>query len=217
MKKSDILLKKLSEFGITSFDETWPDYFKELELKKTDAKTLIHVISSSDLSVITTGASVDKFAAMHAWRALGQLQSKESVKTLLDSLIEIKNKEAFWYRIELPNVIKQIGAGAIKQLDVFLKNEQAWEDKVIIIKGLAEIALQDLEYKNQVEEIISEVLKKYKKNDLAFNASILNAIFKLKPYDNKLVREVINKDKFDYSFIDRPELDKFIKDSKMYE
>lgn len=217
MKKTDILLKKLSEFGITSFDEIWPDYIKELDLKKTDAKTLIELIASSDLSVITTGASMEQFAPMHAWRALGQLHSKESIETLLNSLIEKKNQEAFWYRIELPNVIKQIGGEAIKQLGAFLKNEEAWEDKVVIINTLAEIALQDQEYKNQVEEIISEVLKKYKKNDLAFNASILNAIFKLKPYDNKTVREIINKDKFDYSFIDRPELDKFIKNSKMYE
>lgn len=217
MKKSDILLNKLSEFGITSFDKIWPDYIKELDLKKTDAKTLIQIIASSDLSVITTGASMEQFAPMHAWRALGQLHSKESIETLLNSLIEKKNQEAFWYRIELPNVIKQIGGEAIKQLEVFLKNEQTWEDKVIIINGLVEIALKDQEYKNQVEEIISEILKKYKKNDFAFNASILNAIFKLKPYNNKIVREIINKDKFDYSFIDRPELDKFIKNSKMYE
>lgn len=218
MKKADILLKKLNEFGITSFDEVWPDYIKELNLRKIDFKILTQIIASSDLSVITTGASVEKFAAMHSWRALGQLQAKQSLKILLDSLIDEKNQEAFWYRIELPNVIKEIGSEGIKQLNTFLKKRgQLWDNKIIVVNGLIEIAINEPKYKNEVEEILLSILKKYKKNDLAFNASLLNAIFKLKPYENKVVREIIHNDKFDYDFIDRDELNKFIKNSKMYE
>lgn len=217
MKRSDIILKKLNEFGITSFDKTWPDYIKKLDLKKTDVKTLMQIVASSNLSNITTGALIEEFAAMHAWRALGQLQSKESIKVLLNSLIDKKNQEAFWYRIELPLVIRKIGAEAIKPLSAFIKKEHLWGDKVIVINGLIEIALQEPKYKDEIEEIINSVLKKYKKNDFAFNASILNALFKLKPYHNKLVKEIIDNDKFDYDFIDRPELDKFIKNAKMYQ
>ncbi|GGF03356.1 hypothetical protein [Flavobacterium limi] len=218
MKRSDILLKKLNEFGITSFDKKWPDYIKELDLKKTDTKILTNNITSSNLSHITTGASVEQFGAMHAWRALGQLQAKESVKVLLNSLSNEKNQEAFWYRIELPLVIKLIGAEIIKPLTAFIKKkEYQWGDKVIIINGLVQIALNEPKFKDQIEEIINSVLKNYKKNDPAFNASILNALFKIKPYNNKLVREIINNDLFDYDFIDRPELDKFIKNAKMYQ
>ena len=218
MKKSDILLKELSEFGTTSFDKIWPDYIKKLVLKKTDNKTLMRIITDSNLGLITNGANVEQFAAMHAWRALGQLKSKETVKMLLNSLVAEKNEEAFWYRIELPHVIKLIGTEAIKPLSAFIKNkEYSWDNKIIIINSLVEIALHEPEYKDQIEEVIYYVLKKYKKNDFAYNASILNALFKLKPYDSKIVREVIDNDQFDYDFIDRPELDKFIKNSKMYQ
>lgn len=218
MKKSEIILKKLNEFGTTSFEEKWPDYIKKLELKRTDAKVLMEIIASSDLNLITTGASIDQFAAMHAWRALGQLRATESLKTLLNSLIDEKNGEAFWYRIELPHVIKEIGAESIKPLDKFLKKRgQPWDNKMIMINGLIEIAINQPKYKKEVEEITLSLLKKYKKNDLAFNASLLNAIFKLQPYENKVVREIIDNDKFDYDFIDRDQLNKFIKDAKMYQ
>ncbi|MBP8033042.1 MAG: hypothetical protein KAZ71_00515 [Bacteroidia bacterium] len=218
MKKTVELIKKLNEIGTTSFDETWPNYVAVLKLKKSDAKTLMQIVSKSNLSTITNGCSIDNFAAMHCWRALGQLQSKQSLKVLLNSLIEEKNEEAFWYRIELPYVIKQIGLISIKQLTNFIKKkENRWDDKVIIIKGLVEIALQNIENRGSIVEIINTILKKYKNNNLAYNACILNEIFKLKPYHNALITEIINTDKFDYDFIDRLELDKFIKNAKIYQ
>lgn len=217
MEKTVELLKKFKEFGIASLDEKWPNYVESLKLKKKDSKFLKQIVSSSNLSLITNGASIEEFAAMHAWRSLGQLNAKESIRILLNTLIDLKNEEAFWFRIELPTVLKLIGSESIKQLASFIKkNEHRWDDKIVIVKGLVEIAIQFPENKESIKEIINSILKKYKKNDLPYNACLLNEFFRLKPYDNELIKEIINNDCFDYNFINRPELDIFIKESKMY-
>jgi hypothetical protein len=217
MKRTIELIKKLKEFGKTSFDQKWPDYVKRLNLKKNDTKTLIEIVSSTNLSLITDGILVEQFAAMHAWRALGQMNAKESIKTLLTSLSDPKNEEAYWFRIELPKVIKLIGPTFIKPITTFLKKkENKWDDKLVIVKGLIEISIHYPEHKDVIETIFNNLLKKYKNNDFSFNACLLNEVFKLKPYHNKLVKEVINYDQFDYGFINREELNTFIKKTKMY-
>ncbi|WP_130733224.1 hypothetical protein [Flavobacterium sp. J27] len=217
MERTIELVKKLEEIGETSFDRRWPNYVKRLNLKKKDSKILIEIISSSNLSLITDGALKEQFAPMHAWRALGQLQAKDTIKTLLAALIDLKNEEAFWFRIELPKVMKLIGNESIKPLTVFLKNNKnRWDDKLIVVKGLIEIAIQYPESKNSIETIINALLKKYKSNDFSFNACLLNEFFKLKPYKNELIKEIINQDQFDYDFINREELNKFIVKAKMY-
>ncbi|GAA0727957.1 hypothetical protein GCM10009430_36630 [Aquimarina litoralis] len=210
-------LDKMRRFGCIPFNDPWPNYVKKFNLTNVHIKELTEVIDSSNLSLVTNRCSEEEFFPMHAWRALAQLKSKECVPVLLKALLATVNKDAFWYRIELPNMLKVIGSESIKSIEVFLKKEIDWDYKVILIKGLVEIAINEPKQKNLIWSIIHNVLKDYKNNDLSFNASVLNEVFKLRPFESNLIKTIIDENKIDLDFIDKKELQSFIKESKMYE
>ena len=196
---------------------TWPNYIEELNLKEEHANELIEIVVKSDLSHAISGFTVKDFAPRHAWRALGQLKIVFAAKPLLNALIIKKNEEAFDYKFELQNVLILMGNEVIPELESFLKDEKIkWNHKVIIFETLVSFAIQEPIYKDLINAISNDLFIKHETNYI-FISRLLNALFKLNPIDSDEIKEIINKDKFDFGTINQEGILKFIKDAKMYE
>lgn len=210
-------VERLFYYGDASLSMTWPNYIEELNLKKEHASELIHILNESELSRAISGFTIRDFAPRHAWRALGQLKMVSSVDSLLKVLIDKKNEEAFEYQIELPNVLLLIGNEVIPELNSFLKNNRVeWNFKVIIFETLVKFAIQDPIHKDLILSISNYLFLEHEA-DYVFISRLLNALFKLNPVDSEMMKEIIDKDKYDFETINEVGIMKFIKDAKMYE
>ena len=216
-KKYSIEIEKLFSYGETSLLDTWPNYIKDLNLEEKHYDELIDLITNSDLSRAISGFTIQDFASRHAWRALGQLKNKDAIKPLMNALIAQKNEEAFDFRNELPKVLTLIGNEIIPELQSFLKNDTIdWNFKVIVFETLVNLAMQEATIKDSVIEIANDLFINYEDNNI-FISRLLNLVFKLKPFDSEVIKEIIDQDKYDVATINHEEILKFINESKMYE
>jgi hypothetical protein len=204
-------VQALYKFGKADIDQTWPNYIEELSLTKDDVSELIRIIKSSNLKNISPLSLIEEFAPMHAWRALGQLKVLDTIRILLEILTEEKNEEAFWFQAELPKIIGYFGIGAISIIVEFLSQTSDWVNKSIVLEGLKNIALNNIESRDTVINIFIKILKEYQTNDTAYNACLVKELIKLNANETlELVQEILNNDKIDYEFISEEEIFKFI-------
>ncbi|WP_298547910.1 hypothetical protein [uncultured Aquimarina sp.] len=216
-KKYSKEVEKLFSYGSTDLLDVWPNYIKDINLEEKHCDELIDVITSSDLSKAISGFTIQDFGPRHAWRALGQLKSKDAVTPLLDALTAQKNEEAFDFRNELPKVLLLIGDEIIPELQLFLNNDKIeWNFKVIIFEALVNLAKQEVAIKDVVVGVANDLFIS-NTNKSIFLSRLLNLIFPLKPYDSEVIKDVIDKDKYDVATINHEEILKFIEESKMYE
>ncbi|SHF74303.1 hypothetical protein [Flavobacterium defluvii] len=216
-KKYSKEVEELFSYGETNLTMNWPNYVKELGLTKEHADELIDIIDNSDLSHAISGFTVEDFAPRHAWRALSQLKIKKAVKPLLDALTNKKNEEAFDYQYELPKVLELIGPEVIPELELFLQNEKnEWNFKVIIFKVLIEFAIQKPACRDYAMIMFNDLFIKYHSNRI-FISRLLNEIFKINPIEYELIKDIVLKDKYDFSTIDQEKLMQFIKETKLFD
>lgn len=216
-KKYSEEVEKLFSYGDANLVTNWPDYSKELGLNKKHANELIDIVSNSDLSRAISGYTTEDFAPRHAWRALGQLKIVEAVKPILKALTEIKNEEAFDYQNELPKVLTLTGPEIIPELESFLEDEKNdWNFKTIIFKVLVEFAMQKSIYRDQVIVTFNKLFQKYNSNTI-FISRLLNDLFLIKPTEDALIKEIISKDKYDFSTINQERLMQFVKETKLFD
>ncbi|WP_337965491.1 hypothetical protein [uncultured Flavobacterium sp.] len=217
MKKYSKEVEELFSYGQADLSSPWPNYVKELHLKEENSEELIDIINTSDLSRAVSGFTIKDFGARHAWRAIGQLKILNAVDSLLKALTNKKNIEAFEYQIELPKVLSLIGDDAIPKLISFLNDKNNdWNFKIIIFKALVNIAIQNPEHKDTVLAVFKDLSIDYEENYI-FISSLLNILFQINPVDSEVVKEIIDKNKYDFGIIDEKAISKFIKDARMYE
>lgn len=146
--------------------EDWLDYAKEYELTDEHIPDLIKLMldNSTDEYI-----DPDSYAAIHAWRCLGQLQAIEAI----DALLEVIKRDIweYWSREEVPEVLAMIGEPAIEPVKKRL--EETARDyhlhPTIFESALRYIARRHADLKEPVLEILLNQLKDAANNDRILN------------------------------------------------
>jgi len=109
---------KLLTYGDCRDLRKWPDYL-ELGLTQEHVPELIRMAIDDDLNWADSD-SLEVWAPIHAWRALGQLKAEEAIEPLMELFHELEDSD--WVGEELPVVYGMIGPEAIPQLATYLSD-----------------------------------------------------------------------------------------------
>jgi hypothetical protein len=107
---------KLLAYGDARNFRDWPDY-RQLGLGPEHVPDLIRMTTDDDL-LWADSESLEVWAPIHAWRALGQLRAEAAIEPLL-TLFDALDAED-WILEEMPEVYALIGPAAIPALTAYL-------------------------------------------------------------------------------------------------
>lgn len=164
---------KLLTYGFAESSGEWPDYVRELGLREDHIDALIRIATDTALEQAdseTTEAS----APSHAWRALGQLRAVSAVEPLLGVVERTRDD---WQLAEIPVVIGMIGTAAIPTLAAWLADESRnTRVTYAVILALLEVAKRIPDKTVDIVPLLTRRLEKYKDNDFAVNAYLVEAL-----------------------------------------
>src|SRR5579862_5940785 len=109
-------VSKLLRYGDARSVKKWPNYL-DLGLTRDHIPELIRMATDEELNWAES-ESLEVWAPIHAWRALGQLRAEEAAEPLLDLFIELDESDWMWE--ELPEVYGMIGPAAVALLAHYL-------------------------------------------------------------------------------------------------
>lgn len=160
--------------------DKWPDYVGEYNLDESHIPDLIRLVDvHSDPK--KEFDEVADYAAVHAWRALGQLKAEAAIPILIEVLRRDIWEEFAWE--ELPEVFAMIGAPAIQPLVEQLNKASTENFHPILMYALTLIAEHHPPTMQPVKTAVIEKLKRYEYNSPDINAFTVRALIDLKATD----------------------------------
>ena|GEM_PF-311992 len=169
---------QLLTYGKIEFGEEWPDY-QSLGLRTEHTHELIKLIQDTRLHSMGRD-SLEIWAPVHAWRALGQLKTVEAVGVLVCLFRLIDEEDDDWVSEELPEIMAMIGSGAIPQLSLFLKDSRnGLFARVAAERSLQLIGKSDGSVREKCIAILTDELKLFLMNDPSLNAFLIDGLIGL--------------------------------------
>ena len=116
----------------------------------------------------------DVWAPLHAWRALGRLHAETAVEPLLGLLDDAEKRGDDWLLEDLPEVLGEIGPGAIPALAAYLADQlHGVFARAAAARGLTHGAELHPEAREQCVEILSRELEAAAQNDPRLNGLLI--------------------------------------------
>ena len=164
----------------------WPNYL-DLGLRSEHAPELIEMATDKELNWADS-ESLEVWAPVHAWRALGQLRAVAAIEPLLDLFHELKDSD--WVSEELPQVYGMIGREAIPALARYLDDAShgLWP-RVTAAFSLERIAAGDPSARDECVTILSRQLERFTENDPTLNGFLISYLVNLKAVEAAPVME----------------------------
>jgi Protein of unknown function (DUF1186) len=152
------------------------DYITELGLGLQHVPDLMKMAVDNELLGADSN-STEFWAAIHAWRALGQLRVEDAIALLLP-LFDLEDKDAV--AEEMPKVYGTIGEKAIPQLQAYLgERSHGLLKRTTAINSLEEIANQYPNTRNNVVVTLANELKAFNQNSAELNGFIISSLINL--------------------------------------
>jgi len=166
----------------------WPNYLA-LGLGPEHIPDLIRMATDEKLNMADSN-SLQVWAPIHAWRALGQLRAESAVEPLLGLLHRIDDDQDDWVGEEIPEVMGMIGPAAIPALEAYLADSShgLWA-RVAASASLSEIGLRHPSSRAECVAALTRQLERYEENDEVINADVIAALIKLKAVEAAPVME----------------------------
>ena len=157
----------------------WPAYGK-LGLRQEHIPQLIRMATDEGLFWANT-ESLEVWAPLHAWRALGQLQAVEAIEPLTALYRYINEGEDDWSSSELPTVYGMIGPPAIPTLAKWLNNHtyNQWVT-ANIAEALVKIGQRHPQTRAECALLITAKLEQFADNDPGLNGLLIGSLLDLK-------------------------------------
>jgi HEAT repeat protein len=156
----------------------WPDYLA-LGIGPQDIPELLRMANDESLNQIGKVEGPEDWASIHAVRALGQLRDESTVEQLVELLTTQHDHE--WIQEELPEVFGLIGPAAIPALAAYLADSShPMYPRSYAADGLAAIAKNFPERRDECISPLVQELKKYAENAPEFNAFLIGNLSELK-------------------------------------
>ena len=172
---------RLLNYGDCLKMREWPNYL-ELGLTVEDVPELIRMAKDEDLHFAATD-SLEVWAPVHAWRALGQLRAEEAIQPLIE-LLEFFDSETEGdeYVVEdLPRVFGLIGRAAIPALAAYLQNDEyLTQSRTTAANSLCHVAEQDAAVRDEVVVLLSQQLAQFDGQDEGLNGFLVSDLVDLR-------------------------------------
>ncbi len=152
------------------------DYITELGLGSQHVPELMKMAVDNELLGADSN-STQFWAAIHAWRALGQLRVEDAIAVLLP-LFDLEDNDAV--AEEMPKVYGTIGEKAIPQLQTYLgERSHGLLNRTTAINSLEEIANQYPNTRNEIVAVFTGQLKQFNQNSAELNGFIVSSLVNL--------------------------------------
>ncbi len=179
-------IDKLLAYGDARNFRDWPDYL-QLGLGPEHVPALIRVATDDDL-LWADSDSLEVWAPIHAWRALGQLRAEAAIEPLL-TLFDALNAED-WILEEMPEVFALIGPAAIPTLTAYLANTSHLLFSRIAASGcLQHIGASHPEARAECVAALTRQLEQFAGNDPTLNGDLVASLLELKAVESAPVME----------------------------
>ncbi len=162
--------------GKLSSPDNWPNYL-ELGLSPEHIPELIRMATDEQLNEADTD-SLEVWAPIHAWRALGQLQAQAAIEPLLTLFETLKDDD--WVMSELPEVLGRIGPAALPALAAYLADITHDDSaRISTTSCIEKIGKLWPETRTACVDILTEQLKLYAENDPDLNGFLILTLVEL--------------------------------------
>ncbi|MEA4907223.1 MAG: hypothetical protein GYA17_11985 [Chloroflexi bacterium] len=164
--------------------DEWPEYPAEYGLSAADVPELVRMATDEAFDRVGLG-SVEAWAPLHAWRALGQLGAAQAVPALtgLFERVDRGDEDDSWEWVleDLPESLALIGAGAIPALADYLADgsHSVWA-RVTAVDALERIGLTHPVTRLDCVAAILPVLERYAGQDRTLNSEMIATLAMLK-------------------------------------
>lgn len=191
-------IQKLLELGEpkASREFAWPDY-RTFGITCAHIPALIQIATDPGLIHLPDETDPRGWAPIHAWRALGQLQSKEAIQPLLQLLHEVRDND--WIIEEMPDVFALIGPAAFPALADYLRDESyPAYSRLVAATSLMQIALSYPELRGQSIEALADQLAGFQHNPPGVNSVLIANLVELQAVEKAdLIQKVFTDGKVD--------------------
>jgi hypothetical protein len=195
-------VNSLLTYGIANHasPEQWSNY-SALGLGPEHIPDLIRMATNKELNEAYSD-TLEVWAPLHAWRALGQLQAEEAAMPLLSLCETLEEKE--WVESELPEVFAQIGPPILPVLTAFLADASSPEEsRTCAIDGIGKIAAHWPEARPACIEFLMKQLALFAENDPMINSSLILNLVDLKAIEAAfLIEEAFKAERIDPFMMD---------------
>ncbi len=184
------VLERLAKASSPNDLEKWPkkdDYYvTTCRVSKDDVPSLIDVaLKWGDpdwpYDDVLPGVDPNRAALLPvtAWRTLADLRAEEAVEPLVDLVRSLDGDLDEWMLDDLPLVFAKIGKSAFDPLAELARDRDfTSETRSIAVAGLAEIAKAHPEVRDDVVEILTEILAA-REDDVELNSNVLVELVEL--------------------------------------
>jgi hypothetical protein len=151
--------------------ENWPDYPGLYGLTEEHIPELIRMATDKALNRAATD-SLEVWAPVHAWRAIGQLGAQEAIEPLIEVIRQGEDDEWIWE--EIPMVYSLLGPAAIPTLAQYISdNAPELSTTLTAAVALEEIVKRHPDARQACVPLVIAQLEKYKENDPGVNAYLI--------------------------------------------
>lgn len=155
----------------------WPDYL-DLGLEPEHVDELIEMATDEELNW-SDSDTLEVWAPVHAWRALGQLRATAAIEPLLHLFHELEDSD--WAGDELPVVYGMIGREAVPALARYLGDERhGLFPRITAAGSLARIGATDPSARAGCVEVLSRSLAWFERNDPSLNGFLISYLVDLR-------------------------------------
>ncbi|MCX7596939.1 MAG: DUF1186 domain-containing protein [Fischerella sp.] len=131
-------------------------------------------------------ATLEVWAPIHAWRALGQLQAEAAIEPLMHLFHQLEDSD--WVNEEMPKVYGMIGAVAIPKLQTYLADESHGVfPRITAINSLEEICKQHPDTRQKCIDVLTQQLKFFDQNPEEVNGFIVASLLELQAVESAAV------------------------------
>lgn len=170
-------VSRLLTFGDCREFEEWPNYL-DLGLGPEHVDELIEMATDEELNW-SDSDSLEVWAPVHAWRALGQLRASAAIEPLLRLFHELEDSD--WAGDELPVVYGMIGREAVPALARYLGDERhGLFPRITAAGSLERIGATDPSARAECVEVLRRSLAWFGKNDPSLNGFLISYLVDLR-------------------------------------
>jgi hypothetical protein len=171
-------LKLELDWGMWELEpDSWMDYVAKYNLDESYIPDLIRLLETY-AEPSPNAEIVEEYAAVHAWRTLGQLKAAAAIPTLID-VIHREGWEDLAFE-EIPHVFAMIGTSAIAPLQKELEKTHSFRIGEPFATGLTRIAIAYPSEREHIIGILADKLKQAQQNEPDLNGFVVAHLIELK-------------------------------------
>jgi hypothetical protein len=166
----------------------WPDY-RQHGLAPEHIPDLIRMATDEELNLADSD-SLEVWAPMHAWRALGQFRAESAAGPLLSLLHWIDDNDDDMINEEVPEVLGMIGPAAIPAVVEYLADAShgLWA-RVAAASSLKEIGQRHPDSRDECVAVLTRQLEHFGEQDKSLNAFLVGPLRDLGAVESAPVME----------------------------